>query len=995
MNHSAVVYRSPHALRLVQQWLFVLLAIICLVVPGPVLAKRTNGGLAGGIVPTPVLTPPAAPPQFDITGFIEDATVAPVGSMCTSVTEPRLMGGTVTLNGQKITVPCNTILQMPAYALTWADLFTLAPKDITPAGTSGLGLADPFVPGTAGLLNSTPTGFNSPLPSHEIHVVGNVINGEYIAGLIFISQQSLNSGQGVISCIDYATGEMQVGGTVQATGTPCTLPAAPGVTRVRMNDPVGRYGIVHGGPGTVGADVIEPGYDPRFTADTDNPTMHSTLGYPVCIPTINPVNPITDPITGAQIAAGVDPLCPVYNRPIVPNCRNFDPLTTLPAFGGQAAGYCMTWVMDAPGAHAIDPTATDPTAAAPLMPGDTIIFSGTTKADASGPYISAHTIAANLGIYTQPHTKPAYVFMEGVLVGTGGGTVAGLAVESTSKVSWVGFTTDPTELVDFYSVHQDPVTGDTTEFYLGTQDPCCTPLGRFRTVANNVGAFGEPQRNYRAVSRTMCQPDPLTPGTANPANTPKLQTLCHMDPLYAPDLTAKQAPKTPQQDGLIPGQYTLPNFEFIFAENLNFGAPLVPNNFQDLPFLFCGSGPINGPGTASAVVAQLDPAPWAPPMADPVFHASLCPQVKAVDGTIGITPVTTAPLPPVINSVTATPASTIVGTTTTVTLSASATNPNGGTAMSYAWSFPAGVVMSCGVCLPNANNATVTATFTPQTGGPMTFTVKVSNGVLPDATGSAVVNVAALNSKPPVLRSFNSSLGSVNAGQLVTLTAIGNTNPTGGTVSFTFKQTGGTPVTLSPITLTGTAPNDQTGRATFIAPVSLTKVNLTFQATVKDNTTGLTTTGSATQVSVTLNPVPSDVVTITAVNYRSTQTLGGQLTNVGKLTITALSSATTANPPPVGMTMTAFYSNSSLPANVSGSTALPLSMQLTLQAADLPGTLVPVCGATPCWTGSVVGVIADTSVTPAVLVPPTSVTVKSSLLGTATMTQGDPLFVVN
>ena len=42
---------------------------------------------------------------------------------------------------------------------------------------------------------------------HEVHVVGNIINGQYIAGLMDISQQSLNGGTGVISCIDYLTGE--------------------------------------------------------------------------------------------------------------------------------------------------------------------------------------------------------------------------------------------------------------------------------------------------------------------------------------------------------------------------------------------------------------------------------------------------------------------------------------------------------------------------------------------------------------------------------------------------------------------------------------------------------------------------------------------------------------------------------------------------------------------------------------------------------------------
>jgi hypothetical protein len=160
---------------------------------------------------------------------------------------------------------------------------------------------------------------------------------------------------------------------------------------------------------------------------------------------------------------------------------------------------------------------------------------------------------------------------------------------------------------------------------------------------------------------------------------------------------------------------------------------------------------------------------------------------------------------------------------------------------------------------------------------------------------------------------------------------------------------------------------------------------------VKDNTSGLITCGGTSQVSISLAATPPDVITITGVNYRTTQTIGGQLTNVGKLTITAVSSAT---PAPVGMTMNATFVNNTLPANVAGSTALPLSLQLILQAADLPGTITPVCGATPCWTSSVVAVINDTTKSPAVNIPPTSVTVTSSLGGTATILQGNPLFVI-
>src|SRR5207248_2760274 len=52
--------------------------------------------------------------------------------------------------------------------------------------------------------------------------------------------------------------------------------------------------------------------------------------------------------------------------------------------------------------------------------------------------------------------------------------------------------------------------------------------------------------------------------------------------------------------------YRLPNFDFIFGENLGLGDPIISNNFQDFPFLAQGSGPLLGSGS---VVRQLTPWP--------------------------------------------------------------------------------------------------------------------------------------------------------------------------------------------------------------------------------------------------------------------------------------------------------------------------------------------------------------------------------------------------
>ena len=591
---------------------------------------------------------PIVPAAFDITGFLQEATLDVTNAICTP-THPRLAGGTVTLNGQLVIIPCNTILQMPAFTMSYADLFKpgsgLFAADITPNNQTGLALTDLIgsvsgatVPAAqSGLLTmplpdatgAAATRYSASLPSYEIHVVGNVVNGQYIAGLVFISQQALNSGQGMISCIDYNTGEMQVGGNpVDPSVAPygCPSPNPPGTTRVRLNDAIGRFGKSHapiGGCAGKPNCVEEAGFDPRFTPDTDNPTVHASTGYPMCVPRVNPF-----------LAGVVDPECPQSNRPIAPYCKSYAQVTGLPAFSVPFMGYCMTYLMDPPKAKppagvvgtcpGSDPLCpTDPTKQAPFEIGDNITFQGTLKADAAGTYISAHTVTANLGIYTQPNTPPAYTFVELVLAGTDALPVAGLNQESTGRVKFVGFTTDVAGLVDLFALDQDPVTGVVTDRPLGVQSPIANPvLGRFRTPVNNNGAFAPPTRNYRAVNRTMC------------ANTSGPGTWCTL---------AGAGPQTPVANGLIAGQYLLPNFQFIFAENLNLGDPLVPNNFQDLPFLFCGAGPLDGPGTNSPVVGQLDPAPWAAPMGDPIFYSTLCPSVKAVAAPRAFPPVIGTP----------------------------------------------------------------------------------------------------------------------------------------------------------------------------------------------------------------------------------------------------------------------------------------------------------------------------------------------------------------
>ena len=169
-----------------------------------------------------------------MTGFMQNAVVD-TGDGC------AVHGGSVTINNTPIVVPCNMVIQMPANTFTWAD----------------------FVNGGPSLT------LGSGYPSFEIRVVGNTLGTKNVAGLMYFSQQSLNSGSGVIQKIDYATGRIEVD-----TG----VGNAPSV--VEINDPNGRFGRAQ-----------SP--DPRLSVDDANPTIHAATGYPMCVPRTDPPRPTT------------------------------------------------------------------------------------------------------------------------------------------------------------------------------------------------------------------------------------------------------------------------------------------------------------------------------------------------------------------------------------------------------------------------------------------------------------------------------------------------------------------------------------------------------------------------------------------------------------------------------------------------------------------------------------------------------------------------------
>ena len=388
-----------------------------------------------------------------------------------------------------------------------------------------------------------------------------------IAGLIYLSHDSLFASSGVITHLDYGSGDIWVGGTVGS---------ASGL-RVRINDPPVES---LGGDGRFGRPLSGPTVDRRWQADQDNPTVTAATSYPMCVPRSDP-------------AVADDPECPDANRPRDAAGRPLQAFTT--------AAPVVPPADPATGAYP------NPFFQAPLLPGDFITFAGTMTleagADPSAPgagsrFVSAHTVTSNTAISTVGGTWPAYVGVEVTLMGTGGVT-APAETEASVRTRFEGSTTDPTAIINLFGVDYEPATGAAIDRPWGSVGvdpgppngevtgrwrfrPPCLPAGGQPTerdcVGPPAGTFLPPPREVRAVIAGAVTL-PVTDATRTAAN------------------------------GLVAGQYRAPIFEYIFVENRP-GTALVANQFEGLPFLVNGGSTstlvVNG---VSTVVAQLSPWP--------------------------------------------------------------------------------------------------------------------------------------------------------------------------------------------------------------------------------------------------------------------------------------------------------------------------------------------------------------------------------------------------
>jgi hypothetical protein len=726
-------------------------------------------------------------------GFIQTATV--------DTPADYFSAGWMEVNGVKIRVPRNTLFQFPATAMTWADMFMNAPAAYLALGQSGLAMND----GSATVAK--------PLTQYEVHVVGNrVVNpsasrDEYVAGLIWISQQSLNASQGIINAIDYSKCASTTVACMPDVWVGTTLAAKTG-SRLRINTPNARYG---------GVDVnLTNGIaDKRISSDEDNPTIMARTGYPMCLPRFDP---------GTLLAPGAnDSLCPQWNRPTDPFTGAYSVNYTMgAATAGIAGADGITHQVGFP-TPAVKP---DPFEQTPMEIGDYITYVGSLVQDApcvagapmsSCQYISAHTIVVELGLYTAPSTWPVYTAATEFVFGVGGNANPIFPQEAVEKIFGDWFTTDFSQLVDFYSEDVDSTTGVTSHRFYGTADPFGPPLGglkgraRFRVT---IGNFLPPTRNLAAASRSMTGGAPLD--TVLP--------------------TARLA-----ANGLKAGFYTAPQFGFIFPENLILGSLQIPLTLQEFPFLANGSGPYvpfgSATGLSVGILGQINPWPGvnAPP---------------ALANSTGLTLLQ----PPVANA----GAAQTVPSGSLVTLSAAGSTDSNVPALPliYTWQELSGPV----VILQNANTMIPTQTFVAPTLAPgaapvvITIQLAVCNGFTCGGAVTVPITVtASTNAAAPTVSLTASKKLNIVVNDTVTLTATA-TCGLSACGAVTFKQIGGPAQTLTGAGLT------RSFKMTALPAGTPTPALLTFSASV-------TSGGSTSTTTVTLFAGP-DTITVVNVVYQ-------------------------------------------------------------------------------------------------------------------------------
>lgn len=779
-------------------------------------------------VPAPTPIQPARennePTGFDITGFIQFASLDATPGLCNKDDNPtptpanpplpaqcKVTGGWIELNNNLIRVPQSTVVIFPNTLLTWEEAFELNPNthQTDPIFQTGLAMSDTVrFPGT-----------------YQGHAQGNIVNGQYIAGLVFIYQDPANFTQGYIEKFDYANGVMWVNGMrVQINDPPITF-TVPNADGTPLLDGSGNPIVLTKGRYSVGKSA-----DPRFAVDQNNPTVNSETGYPMCIPVSAPGaynNELGTPgIPDPYLQGTDDPQCPEINRPRDPTTGT----VLIPIFTMNQAG-------DPPTAD--NPFPQDPLLEMPFEVGDFVNIIGTLEMDSQGAFITATDIEAlTVGAYTWPGTDPAYIHEDVVIQGTGGVPNPFFPQEAGVRTRVEGFTTDVGRQVDVSAVDQD-CNGNltfrepswTSNFPVEPGPPGIGVKGRWRMRFPQGGNF------LPAVQNVGARISGSVPGKS--------------------------------KNGLTYSEYQLPSSEFIFPENLVPGSRQPKSNFADILFLDNGMGQlpmVSDVFDSSQIQLGQQPIPFFPNQVmgqlNP-FPDNTLPPLTCVPGQI-----TTLAVPKFISN----PNPPFPGIT--VTLDGTGSNPPTGP---FQWAQiinPSDPV----VTINNPNSAQATFVVPPVAGPQnLTFSLVVggqSSSVPQSAPATLIVPVViappntppaisasatgpnpapVLPGIPPPPPTVTGTTISVASGAVVTLSATG-VDPANGTINFTWSPAAGLSATTG-ASVTFTAPT---------VPQLTPSQTFTFTVTGTSATSGLS--GTAT-VTVIVQPA-TDTIVISNIVYR-------------------------------------------------------------------------------------------------------------------------------
>ena len=802
--------------------------------------------------PTPIQPPREGnlPTGFDITGFIQYASLDATPGLCNKDDNPaptpanpplpdqcKITGGWIELNNGMIRVPQSTVVIFPNTLLTWEEAFELNPNthQTDPIFQTGLAMSDTVrFPGT-----------------YQGHVQGNIVNGQYIAGLVFIYQDPANFTQGYIERFDYAHGVMVVNGMrVQINDPPITF-TVPNPDGTPLLDGLGNPTVLTKGRYSAGQSA-----DPRFAVDQNNPTVNSQTGYPMCIPAVSPYIDGSDGSEGPSLAllnpeALQDPQCPEKNRPRDPTTGTV--LQTV---------FTMNQVGDAPVVE--NPIPQDPLLEMPFEVGDFVNIIGTLEVDDQGPYITATDVEAlTVGAYTWPGTDPAYIHEEVVIQGTGGVDPQFFPQEAGVRTRVEGFTTDVARQVDVSAIDQD-CNGNLTfrepawaaNFPVEPGPPGIGVKGRWRMRFPQGGNF------LPAVQNVGARVSGSSPGK--------------------------------NKNGLTYSEYQLPSSEFIFPENQVPGTRQPESNFYDILWLDNGMGQlpmVSDVFDSSQIQLGQQPIPFFPNQVmgqlNP-FPANTLPPLTCVPGaitTLAVPKFTSNPNPPFAGI--------------TVTLDGTSSNPPTGP---FQWAQiinpgdpmvtlsdpfaakPTFVVPS----IAGAQNLTFSLVVGGQTSSvpqsaPATLIVPVI--IAPAGTPPTVNAIATgpnpapiLDGVPPPPPTVSGTTITVASGASVTLSAtcVDPAQAPNTPCSATFTWAAVTPLPPDASLAPTTGPS-----VTFIAgsvPELTPAQSFTFQVTATSSITGLTNTANVTVI---VQPV-TDLIVISNIVYRRTK--GRLIVNVSDFT---------------------------------------------------------------------------------------------------------------